>query len=335
MKKILKKIYEKKNLTEIESYILFKNIIKGKLTSIQLSAVLISMKIRGETDLEILGAVQACLKYSKPFPAPSHIFADIVGTGGDKLNKINISTISAFVAAYCGFKIIKHCNYSISSQSGSADFLKSYGINPKVSVEHSLKSLKKNNICFLLASEYHSGFRFSTSVRKELKTSTIFNIIGPLLNPARPALAVIGVYTKKLLVPISKILKKLKYQHVILVNSNQCDEVTLCNETKIVELYKNKIKSYTLCPEDFGMNSYSKQALIGGTVKENYEIMKSILKGEGDSVYTETISANVGLLLKLFGHKNLKENSNLAFKSIKSGKVYNFIKNFSKKENYD
>ncbi|CAL4321730.1 anthranilate phosphoribosyltransferase [Buchnera aphidicola] len=330
MKKILNKIYEKKNISEKESYFLFKNIVKGRLTSVQLSTILISMKIRGETDLEILGAVRAFLKYSKPFPTPSCVFADIVGTGGDKLNKINISTISAFVAAYCGFKIIKHCNYSISSQSGSADFLKSYGIDPKMTVKQSLYLFKKNNICFLLASKYHPGFQFSRSVRKELKTSTILNIIGPLLNPARPKLAIIGVYSKKLLIPISKILKTLKYKHVILVHSNQCDEVTLCNPTEVIELYKEKIISYTLYPKDFGMNSYSMDMLMGGTVKENYDIMKSILKGKGKPAYNETISANVGLLLKLFGHKNLKENTNFALESIKSGKIYKFIKNFSK-----
>ncbi|WP_343153145.1 anthranilate phosphoribosyltransferase [Buchnera aphidicola] len=329
MKKILNKIYEKKNINEKESYLLFESIIKGKLNSVQLSAVLISMKIRGETDIEILGAVQAFLKYSKPFPTPSYIFADIVGTGGDKLNKINISTISAFVAAYCGFKIIKHCNYSISSQSGSADFLKSYGIEPKMSVKKSLNLLRKKNICFLLASEYHSGFQHSKSVRKALKTRTILNIIGPLLNPAKPKLAIIGVYSKELLLPISKVLKKLEYKHVILVHSNECDEVTLCNSTEIVELYKEKIFTYTLYPRDFGMNSYSTDMLIGGTVKENYDIMKSILKGEGNSAYAETISANVGLLLKLFGHKNLKENTDFALRSIKSGKIYKFVKNFS------
>lgn len=325
MKNILKKIYESNSLNEAESYQLFTAISSGKFNEIQLSSILTAMQIRGESIEEILGAVYAFLEKMKFFPKPNYVFSDIVGTGGDSNNTINVSTASAFVAASCGFKIIKHCNKGVSSKSGSSDLLNKFKINLNESSENSKKILDKLNICFLFAPKYHNGFKYANKVRKILKIKTIFNLLGPLLNPAKPPYTVIGVYKKKLINPIIHILKKLKYQRAIVLYGDQTDEVTLHGTTYIAELLNKKIYSYELKPEDFGVKTYSKDVLIKYSLEENYNIIKNTMKGNGENFHEELIAVNVALLLKNFGYKNLKENTKMALKKIRSGDVYNHI----------
>lgn len=183
---ILNKLYRAQALTQQESQALFSAIARGELESSQLAAALISMKVRGETPDEIAGAASAFLADAQPFPRPDYDFADIVGTGGDGTNSINISTASAFVAASCGIKIAKHGNRSVSSRSGSSDLLAAMGIKLDLPAETSRKALDDLGVCFLFAPQYHSGFRHAMPVRQQLKTRTLFNVLGPLINPARP-----------------------------------------------------------------------------------------------------------------------------------------------------
>lgn len=321
MKNILLKIYESKVLTTSEAYKLFQFIINDEINDIQLTAILIAMKIRGESYEEILGAVNACLEKTYFFPKVSYMHADIVGTGGDMKNTINISTTSAFVAAACGLKIAKHCNHSISSQTGSLDILNYLGININTPPELSKKNLDDLNICFLSAPQYHTGFRNVSKIRKILKTKTLFNIIGPLLNPLRPSRIVIGVYNKYVIPLMIKILYKLNYKRAIVMHSNHSDEVTLFGKTYISELNNKKIISYTLESKDFGMRSHNDDAIQGGSVQKNCHIIKNILQGNGSTAHNETIAANVALLLKVFGNENIKENAQYALDIICSGKT--------------
>ncbi|XBC43557.1 MAG: anthranilate phosphoribosyltransferase [Buchnera aphidicola (Meitanaphis flavogallis)] len=330
MQTILNKIYNGDYLTEQESYKIFTFIMSKKINDIQLSAILIALKIKGESESEIMGALRACLKYVKPFPKPNYMFADIVGTGGDSSNSINISTTSAFVGATCGLKIIKHCNTNISSKTGSYELLKEFGIDINISQRKSQEMLNTFNVCFLFAPQYHISFKYVTLVRKILKTKTLFNILGPLLNPSQPPLSFIGVYSIKLMFPIAKILRKLKSHRSIIVYSNHTDEVTLHSPTNVIELKNSKINSYTLYPEDFGVHYHNQNSILGGTPKENYEIIKKTLQGKGPSAITETIAANVAVLFKIFGNENLKKNTEYALKIIRSGKVYETISALSK-----
>ncbi|XBC41003.1 MAG: anthranilate phosphoribosyltransferase [Buchnera aphidicola (Nurudea yanoniella)] len=330
MQILLNKIYKGKKLTEIEAYKVFNSIIMGKVNNIQLSAILIALKIKNESEDEIIGATRAFLEHMKPFSKPNYIFSDIVGTGGDLSNTINISTASSFVGATCGLKVIKHCNTHISSKSGSYDLLKEFDININISEHKSKEMLDKLNICFLFAPQYHISFKNIMLVRKILKIKTLFNILGPLLNPSRPPLSIIGVYDYKLMIPIANILKKLNTIHAMIVCSNYTDEVTLHSFTNVVELYNSKIISYTLCPDDFGVKYHNKNTIIGGTPKENYEIIKNVFQGKGPIAVAETIAVNVAMLLKLFGNKNLKKNTKYALEVIHSGKVYETISNLSK-----
>ncbi|QCI17676.1 anthranilate phosphoribosyltransferase [Buchnera aphidicola (Acyrthosiphon lactucae)] len=337
MQNILKKIYNSKVLSQEESYKLFKLISSGNITDIQLSSILTAMRIRGESIEETTGAIYAFLENMKYFPKPNYIFSDIVGTGGDAKNTINISTTSAFVAATCGFKIVKHCNKKISSKSGSSDLLERFNINLNASPEKSRETLDKLNICFLFAPKYHDGFKYSNNVRKNLKTKTIFNLLGPFLNPAIPPIIVIGVYNKKLINPTIKILKTLKYQRGIVLHSDKTDEVTLSGTTYVSELLNKKIISYQLQPESFGLKIHSKKILTINSLEENYRIISQIIQGKGDRLHEELIAVNVAMLLKVFGYENLKENTELALNKIRSGDVYKHIRNVSdmlKEDNY-
>ncbi|WP_295164489.1 anthranilate phosphoribosyltransferase [uncultured Buchnera sp.] len=325
MQNIFNKIYESKSLNQEESYQLFKSIALGKINEIQLSSILTAMQMNGESEEEILGAIYAFLERMKFFPRPNYLFSDIVGTGGDTKNTINVSTASAFVAASCGFKIIKHCNKGVSSKSGSSDILNKFKINLNGSLENSKKILNKLNICFLFAPRYHNSFKYASNTRSILKIKTIFNLLGPFLNPSSPPLTVIGVYKKDLINPMSKILKKLKYQRGIVLHGNDTDEVTLHGTTYVAELLNNKIYSYELEPEDFGIKSHSKSISVECSSEENYHIFKKTMKGKGEKLHEELIAVNVAMLLKNFGYENLKENTKVALKKIRSGDVYKHI----------
>jgi len=325
MQNIFNKIYESKSLNQEESYQLFKSIALGKINEIQLSSILTAMQMHGESEKEILGAIYAFSERMKFFPRPNYIFSDIVGTGGDSKNTINVSTSSAFVAASCGFKIIKHCNKGVSSKSGSSDLLNKFKINLNTSLENSKKILDKLNICFLFAPKYHSVFKYASKTRSILKIKTIFNLLGPFLNPSRPPLTLIGVYKKDLVNPMSRILKKLKYQRGIILHGDDTDEVTLHGTTYISELLNNKIYSYELEPEDFGIKRHSKSIFVEYSPEENYHIIKKTMQGKGEKLHEELIAVNVALLLKIFGHENLKENTKIALKKIRSGDVYKHI----------
>ncbi|WP_075431896.1 anthranilate phosphoribosyltransferase [Buchnera aphidicola] len=331
MKKILKKIYKNNFLTKKESFFIFNQILNKKINNIQLSAILAIMSARKETEHEVIGARKACLQYQPTFPKTNYICADIVGTGGDQKNSFNISTVSSIVAAYYGIKIAKICNVSSSGIVGSVDLLTHFNINVFISPEKSKKLLDKYNICFLSANQYLNIFKRVEKVRKILSTKTIFNKLGPILNPVQPSYSIIGVYSSKLLLFFAKILKKLKYKNAIVVHSEGSDEIILCKNIQIAELKNNQINQYTLSAKDFGLKEIEKDCLFNKTKKENYQETKKLFQGLGKTYYVNTIAANVALLLKITNiSNNLITNTTTIIKLIQSGKIYNFIKKLSK-----
>lgn len=322
MQTILEKLYQAQTLSQAESHQLFSAIIKGQLEPTQLAAALIAMKVRGERPEEIAGAATALLEDAKPFPRPDYTFADIVGTGGDGSNSINISTASAFVAATCGLKVAKHGNRSVSSKSGSSDLLAAFGIDLDMPAEKARKALDDLNVCFLFAPQYHSGFRHAMPVRQQLKIRTLFNVLGPLINPARPPLAVIGVYSPELVLPIAQTLKVLGYQRAAVVHGGGMDEVALHSATQVAELRDGEITSYQLTPEDFGFGFHDKEALAGGTPEENRDILARLLQGKGQPAHEQAVAVNVAMLLKVFGNEDLRDNAQRAITAIRSGQAY-------------
>ena len=322
MQTILEKLYRSESMDQQESQQLFSAIVRGELEPSQLAAALISMKIRGERPEEIAGAAKALLADALPFPRPDYPFADIVGTGGDGTNSINISTASAFVAAACGAKVAKHGNRSVSSRSGSSDLLAAFGIRLDLPAEEARKALDELGVCFLFAPQYHTGFRHAMPVRKSLKTRTLFNVLGPLINPARPPLALIGVYSPELVQPIAETLRALGYERAAVVHGGGMDEVAIHAATQVAELKDGQITTYELTPQDFGMDNYPLESLLGGEPEENRDILARLLQGKGDPAHEAAVAVNVAMLRRLFGQEDLKQNAQQALAVMRSGEPY-------------
>lgn len=322
---IADKLYDQQALTREESQNLFDAIIKGDVEPILLSAILTALKIKGETPAEIAGAASALLANANPFPRPDYDFADIVGTGGDGANTINISTTAAFVAAACGIKVAKHGNRGVSSKSGSSDLLDKFGINLAMTPDNARAALDELGVCFLFAPEYHGGVRHAMPVRQTLKTRTIFNVLGPLINPARPNIELMGVYDKALVRPIAETMAAMGMKRAAVVHGSGLDEVAIHGETTVAEIIGGEIKEYTLTPGDFGLDSYPLEAIKGGEPEENRAIVTNILLGRGTDAQQGAVAVNVALLMRLFGHEDLKTNTQKAIAVMQSGKAFELV----------
>ena len=322
---ILNKLYLGQVLSQEESKILFNLIIQGKIEPTVLATAIISMKVRGEKPDEIAGAAQALLENADTFEVPDYDFTDIVGTGGDGTNSINISTASAFVTAALGYKVAKHGNRGVSSKSGSSDVLSALGIKLNMSAEASRKALDELGVCFLFAQQYHSGFRHAAPVRQQLKTRTIFNVLGPLINPSRPKRILLGVYHPDLIKPIAETLKMLNYTHAYVVHGAGMDEVAIHGETQVAEVKNGEIRYFTLTPQDFGLQQYTLKDIEGGTPEMNRDLLLAILQGQGKPAHEAAIAANVAMLISLFGESDLKQNAQRAIELMHSGKAYELL----------
>ena len=319
---LLEQLYSGHSLSTSESTALFNAVIQGELSNEQIAAMLIALKVRGANTEEITGAVAASLQNAKAFPHPNYAFADIVGTGGDGQNTINISTASAFVAASMGAKVAKHGNRSVSSKSGASDVLTALGVNVNVTPEQARQALDEIGVCFLFAQQYHSGFRHVAPVRAALKTRTIFNILGPLINPARPTYHLLGVYAPELVKTYAETAVALEHQHSFVVHGSGLDEVALHGETQVAEIKNGKIEYFTLTPEDFGLKAQSLESLRGGEPQENAQMLTALLQGKGKAEHANAVAANTALLLKLFGHDDLKQNVQNVLAHLASGKAF-------------
>lgn len=322
---IINKLYLGQTLTQDESKILFNLIIQGKIEPTVLATAVISMKVRGERPDEIAGAAQALLENADSFDIPDYEFTDIVGTGGDGTNSINISTASAFVAAALGYKVAKHGNRGVSSKSGSSDVLSALGIKLNMPAEASRKALDELGVCFLFAQQYHSGFRHAAPVRQQLKTRTIFNVLGPLINPSRPKRILLGVYHPDLIKPIAETLKMLGYTHAYVVHGSGMDEVAIHGETQVAEVRNGEIRFFTLMPQDFGLKQYTLKDIEGGTPEMNRDMLIALLQGHGKPAHEAAIAANVAMLMSLFGQSDLKQNAQQAIDMMHSGKAYTLL----------
>lgn len=331
MQHIIDKLYAQQSLSQLESQQLFDLIIRGELDPILMAAVLTALKMKGETPDEIAGAAQALLANAEPFPRPDYDFADIVGTGGDGANTFNISTTAAFVAAACGVKVAKHGNRGVSSKSGSSDLLDSFGINLAMSAEQTRQAMDELGVAFLFAPQYHKGVRHAMPVRQTLKTRTIFNILGPLINPARPSIQLMGVYSPELVLPIAQTMLQMGLQRAAVVHGSGLDEVAIHGETLVAEIRHGEIIQYTLTPEDFGLDSYPLSAIQGGEPAENRAIITHLLTGKGSAAQLAAVAVNVALLLRLFGRDDLKANAQLAIDVMNSGKAFQLVQQLAQR----
>lgn len=327
---LLEQLYSGKTLNKEESAVIFNAIMQGELNNEQIAAMLIALKVRGATIDELSGAVSASLQNAKSFPRPDYPFADIVGTGGDGQNTINISTASAIVAASMGAKVAKHGNRSVSSKSGASDVLTALGVNVNVTPEQARQALDDIGVCFLFAQQYHRGFKHVAPVRAALKTRTLFNILGPLINPAHPTYHLLGVYAPELVKTYAETAVALGHQHTFVVHGAGLDEVAVHGETQVAEIKNGKIDYFTLTPEDFGLKTQSLESLRGGEPQENAQYLTALLQGKGKAEHANAVAANVALLLKLFGHDDLKQNVQNVLAHLVSGKAFETLQYLTK-----
>ncbi|APC92465.1 Anthranilate phosphoribosyltransferase [Francisella sp. MA067296] len=319
---IIDKLYNLEDLSYQESYQLFDYFIKGEIELALQTSILTALKLKKETAIEIAAAAQALLDNTVEFPKINDDLASIVGTGGDGFNTINISTTAAIVAAAAGYKVAKHGGRSVSSKSGSFDLLETFGVNIELSPQQTKECLEKYNLGFLFAPFYSQGFSYIKQARAILKTRTIFNILGPLINPARPNKVVIGVYTKDLILPMAKTLINLGVERAVVVYGSGLDEVAVHGVTYVAEIKGDKINQYVVSPHDFGIDTFTIKELEGGLPEENRDIIKQILTGKGKEAHNAAVAVNVAMLMKLYDRDNLKQNTQVILELIKSGKCF-------------
>ena len=313
-------------LSQEESLAFFNAVVKGEVDDILLSSVLTALKIRGETPAEIAGAAQALINNAGNFPRPEYPFADIVGTGGDGHNTINVSSAAAIVAASCGVNVAKHGNRSISSKSGSADLFREYGLELTMSSNIARRCMDESRLSFLFAPNYHQGMRHAMNVRQTLKSRTLYNLLGPLANPGRPTHILTGVYGAELVKTYAETLFLLGYRKAMVVHGAGLDEIGLHGTTLVSEVNGEHISHYELQATDFGLPEYELNAITGGTPEQNRAMITEVLQGRGEPAHRDSIAANAGALIKLFGKADtLKEGTQMALDSMASGKPYTTI----------
>ncbi|PSJ46060.1 anthranilate phosphoribosyltransferase [Zobellella endophytica] len=322
MNQAMEKLYRGEHISREESQALFGQLLRGEMDPIVLSSLLTALKIKGESPEEIAGAASALLAAASPFPRPDYPFCDIVGTGGDGMHTINVSTTSALVAAACGIKVAKHGNRGVSSKSGSSDLLEQLGIRLDLSPDSARRCLDEVNVCFLFAPHYHGGIRHAMPVRQALKTRTIFNVLGPLINPARPDFMLLGVYAGQLVTPIAETLVAMGLERGMVVHGSGLDEIAIHGTTRVAEIRDGAIDHYELSPEQLGLKRYDIGAIQGGTPAENKLITLDLLAGRGSDAQRSVIAMNVAPLLVMNGQAdNLKEGVEQVLAVLKSGRA--------------
>lgn len=254
-------------------------IMSGQTTFVQTAAYLVALSMKGESIDEIVASAKGMRKHAVQLKSNSELL-EIVGTGGDCSNSFNISTTASIVLAAAGIKVAKHGNRAASSKSGAADVLEALGVNIDIDPEKNKKVLDEVGICFLFAQKYHTAMKYVGPVRKELAIRTVFNILGPLTNPANATMQVMGVYSEELVQPMAEVLSKLGVtKGMVVYGTDGLDEISASAPTKVCEIDNGSFKMYEINPQDYGFELCSKEDLVGGTPEDNAQITRDILNG--------------------------------------------------------
>ena len=331
IKEAIVKIVNKQDLTYEEAYAVMNEIMSGETTPTQNAAFLAALSTksaRAETTDEIAGCAAAMRAHATKVETGMEVF-EIVGTGGDNAGSFNISTTSALVAAAGGMKVAKHGNRAASSLCGTADCLEALGVNINQSPERCLRLLREAGLCFFFAQKYHTSMKYVGSIRKELGFRTVFNILGPLTNPASPSMQLLGVYDDYLVEPLAQVLINLGVRRgMVAYGLDKLDEISMSAPTRICEIKDGWFKSYTIKPEDFGFQPCAKDELKGGTPRENAAILREILEGR-PGPKRDAVLLNAGASLYIGGKaESMKEGVELAAELIDSGKALKTLERF-------
>jgi len=303
-------------------------IMEGKASEIQMAAYLAAMSVKGETIDEITASAAGMRKHCVRILHDMNVL-EIVGTGGDHSNSFNISTTSALVISAAGFPVAKHGNRAATSRTGSADVLEALGVNITIDPDHSLHILKTINLCFLYAQNYHISMKYVAPVRRELGIRTIFNILGPLVNPAGANMELLGVYDPELIEPMAKVLCNLGVKRGMVVYGHDgLDEISCGAPSTVCELRDGFIKSYEITPEQFGIERCKKEDLLGGTPQENAQITKNILAGEKGPRRSAVLLNSAAAIHIAKPEIEIKDAVKIAAEAIDSGKVKKQLEQF-------
>ena len=334
IKEAIIKLSKKQDLAYAEAEAVMDEIMSGQATPVQMSAYLTALALKGETIDEITASAAGmrahCIKLLHNLDV-----LEIVGTGGDGSNSFNISTTSSLVIAAGGVPVAKHGNRAASSKSGAADVLEALGVKITLTPERSAEILKKINICFLFAQNYHIAMKYVAPIRKELGIRTVFNILGPLSNPAGANMELMGVYDQSLVEPLAQVMANLGVNRgMVVYGQDSLDEISMCAPTSVCEIRDGKFTSYEITPEQFGYERCEKGALTGGTPAENAEITKAILKGEEKGPKRQAVCLNAGAALYIAGKAaSIEEGVKLAESLIDSGAALKKLGEFVEESN--
>jgi anthranilate phosphoribosyltransferase len=320
LKPVLARLAAGERLAESEAEHAFGLIMAGEATPAQIAGLLMAMRVRGETVAEMTGAVRAMRARMITVDAPAEAI-DIVGTGGDAAGTLNISTAAALVVAACGVPVAKHGNRALSSRSGAADALAALGVNLEVPFDRLPAVLAQAGICFLMAPRHHAALRHAAGPRMELGTRTIFNLLGPLANPARVRRQMTGAFAPEWLRPMAEALLRLGTERAWLVHGQGLDELTLAGESEVVEIADGRIRHFTVTPEDAGLPRAPAAALKGGDPAENAAALRALLEG-APGPYRDCVLLNAAAALIVAGRATtLREGAALAAEAIDSGRA--------------
>ena len=313
------RLLEGEDLDREGARILFSRIVEGSLSEPLMAAAFVALRVKGETADELIGAAEALRAAALPFPAPTGLFADSCGTGGDFSGSINVSTAAGIVAAACGLPVVKHGNRSFTSKCGSADVLEALGARLDLDPLESREILDQTGFCFLLAPKYHPGIAYAGLVRRALKVRTIMNLLGPCLNPAHPKVQLLGVADPQLLRPIAETLKALGVERALVVHGSGLDEIALHGFTQAVSLKSGRLEEFEITPEQAGLDRMPAETIAGGSPAENAHRLRDILSGVGGPADIAVVALNAGALLMAAGKvSNLGEGVGFAMEAMRS-----------------
>lgn len=300
MQQAIKAITENKHLSATEMQAVMRLIMTGEATSAQIGGFLIGLRMKGETVEEIAAAAQVMRELAEKVVVEGEHLVDIVGTGGDQTHSFNISTASSFVAAAAGARVAKHGNRSVSSTSGAADVLEAAGARLDLNPAQVTACIHACGLGFMFAPNHHKAVKHAIGPRKEMGVRTIFNILGPLTNPAAVPNQLLGVFTPTLVEPLAQVLKVLGSRHVLVVHAGGMDEISSATETQVAELYAGKVKTYTIKPEDFAIKAASLDAIKVSSVQESLAMLKSVLDNHANPA-RDIVAMNAGAAIYVAG----------------------------------